>query len=132
MFDLMVEYFQKWKQSTKSEKMKTFETIQKNLVLLGINPNAAHPFNWTITLDFIVFGLNILLFFLFILFGQNLILVNYVEFFCMASGFFEISVCLATITLQHIKLYQFIGIIEKLMNESNLFVCLINYLNCIR
>lgn len=101
--------------------MKIFETVQKHLLLLGISPNErAHPFNWKIVMCFLMFGLSILLNVIFIFSGESIILMNYVEFFCVITGLIELGICLLAIVLQQMKLFEVIKTTEKLINESNL------------
>lgn len=99
--------------------MKIFETIRKETVILGISPIEAHQFDWKIVMGFLIFSLNIFLFLMFILTKENPILMDYVLHFCTITSLTEMSICLMAIVLQHMKLFEFIEIIEKLINERN-------------
>lgn len=101
------------------KKMKILETIQKYLVLLGINPNETNPFNWKITMGFLLIGLAILSNFILIFSIDNITSMDFVNFFNLISSLMLMCISLATIVSQQTKLFEFIGSLEKLTNESN-------------
>lgn len=118
MDDRTVKPFKIIKQiSHGSLKMKQFETLIKQLVLLGVNPNESSRFNWKITMVFFIFGMNILLSVISIFTMEN---IYYVEIICVLTAFVEMSICLLAIVLQlqQTKLFTIIGSIEKLINKS--------------
>lgn len=101
------------------ERMKIFETIQKHLAILGINPNESHlRHNWKISLGFFVFGLCIILNVIFIFSIENVTLMNYMEFFNVSTSLILVCHSMATIVLQRVELFEFIDSIEKLVNKS--------------
>lgn len=100
-------------------KMKIFKAIKEYLVLLGIKPNELPLFNWKITMGFLMFGLGILLNVILIFSLENLTLMDYMNVFNIISSLVLVTICLVAFVLQQTKLFEFIGNIENLINESN-------------
>lgn len=101
--------------------MKIFETVIKNLVFLGVDPNESRRFNWKVMTCFLVFGLNIVFNGIFIFSIEDLTLTVYMEFVGIILALIEMSISLLAIVLQRMKLFALIGCIENVINESNSF-----------
>lgn len=68
----------------------------------------------------LLFGLALLLSVAFISSIDDVILMDYVEFFSMTSALVEIGICSATIVIQQTKLFELIDRFEALINKSRL------------
>lgn len=102
--------------------MKIFETIEKNLMILGLNPNESKTFNWKITLGFILLSLgwifsNVMLIFTM----ENITLMDYVNFSTIISSMIIMSIGLASIIIQQVKIFKIFENVQNLITESNLW-----------
>lgn len=104
---------------TSQSKMEIFQVIQKRLGILNINPNESNPLNWKITMSFLMFGYSILSCVILIFIAEKITLMDFVISFCVISELIKMGICLAVIVAQRMKLFEVIGSIEKLINESN-------------
>lgn len=112
--------------------MKFFETIQKELLLLGINPNESSPFNWKITMGFLLIGWSILTNVMYVFAMENPSLMDYLACFSVTTTIATVGICFIVIAFQQMKL---IGIIEgqqKLVNKSNLRIFTMNLNFCLK
>lgn len=100
--------------------MKIFKIIQNKLALLGINPNGLDKFNWKITMGLISFGFSIFTNVVFIFTIENIILMDYVQFFCITSALVLMCFCTTNIVSQRINLFGVIKNLENITKKSNL------------
>lgn len=99
--------------------MKIFETIKKQLLFLGMDSSESqNPFNWKITMGFLMIGLGILLNGMLIFTLENITLMDSMNFLNIISSLMLATISLATIVLQQTKLFKSIATIEMLINES--------------
>lgn len=115
-----VAYFYVRSNSSKYFEMEILVKIQKYLVLLGINPSDSNRFNWKIAINFLLLLLNLLSVVVFLFSVENDHLMDFVNGFCMFCGSSELCICSLTVVLQKTKVFQIIGSIEELINESEL------------
>lgn len=100
-------------------KMKIFETIKKQLLFLDLDSSELqNPFNWKITMGFLMIGLGILLNGMLIFTLENITLMDSMNFLNIITSLMLATVSLATIVLQQTKLFKSIETIEMLINES--------------
>lgn len=100
-------------------KMKIFEAIKKQLLFLGMNSSESqNPFNWKITMGFLMIGLGILLNGMLIFTLETITLMDSMNFLNIISSLMLATISLATIVLQQTKLFKSIATIEMLINES--------------
>lgn len=101
--------------------MKIFKAVQRNLSILGFNAHESQQCNWKILAGVSLFVLIIFLNVLYITSLDDVVLMDYVEFFCMISALFEIGICWANIAMQQSKLFEIAESFETLVNGRNLF-----------
>lgn len=75
----------------------------------------------------LLFGLTILSMVVFFSLIDDVILMDYVQFFSVVSSLVEIGICSFTVVLQKTKQFELIGRVEALINTSNLFVGPLNF-----
>lgn len=102
--------------------MEIFQVLRRKLMLLSINPNELHRFNWKIQMSFLMLGYSILSNIVFIFFTANVTLMDRVKVFCIISELTKLGICLAAVVQRQKKLFGIIENVEKLANESKLYI----------
>lgn len=103
------------------KKMIIFETLIKDLITLGVNPNDSNRFNWRIRFGFFVFGLCISLNVIFIFTIENDNVMVYMKIFCVITGLIQMCICLLATVFQEDKVFSVIKSTENIMNKSKSF-----------
>lgn len=102
----------------KSKVMKIFAKIQKYLLMLGIKPNESYSFNWKVLMVFLAFGFYILSNVMLSISMENPTLMDHLKNFTRISSIASLGISLAAIISQQVKIFEAIGSIERLINES--------------
>lgn len=105
-----------------SEKLKTFEVIQKNLATAGITPSLAdqpYPFNWPILLGFLLLGSGICYSSAFIIYDDGTF-AEYTQAVYVCSALALIILALLIFILNVAKLFEFIRSTDDLVRTSEL------------
>lgn len=103
--------------------MKIFETIQRHYNSLGISSShqliQKYPFNARIFIGFLIFGVNAVSQFIYIVFVAS-DFMEYMNVICASSGSTIIFVCYAAIVYKKNRLFKTIDNIEQLIDSSEL------------
>lgn len=101
--------------------MEIFQVLRKKLTILNISPTGSNSFNWKIAMCFLMLGYSIFSNIIFIRITENIVLLDYVKVFCIVTELTKMGLCLATIALRQMKLFEILGNIESLINKSKFF-----------
>lgn len=100
--------------------MKIFRRIRGHLTMLGMEPTPSArflPFNWKLLMGFIVFILGIGSCISFLCYKAEII-VEYIQCICVISLLIEIGFDFVAMAMQRRQLFNYIEIVEKLINTS--------------
>lgn len=104
-------------------KMKIFKKIRGHLKMLGIERTQStriYSINGKLSIVFLSFALSIILSTLFVVYSAK-VTMDYILCFCIISALIAMCFCFVAITLQKIRLFNYIECIEKLIKKSKFF-----------
>lgn len=104
-------------QNSMQRKMEVLQSIRAHLKNLGIESTRSTKFNGKLCLAFLSFVLSIILNVLFLLNSAKSVM-DYILCFCIMTALLGIGLCFSAIAMQKVQLFKYIGIVEKLINQS--------------